>query len=119
MSNKMFCKNCGAKWGNSKTCKVCGSKINISLIYITENVFIYEKLRLKQKRKGNKRPISELVMGNDLYRKNNTWMNLTRIFNHLENKYEEIILDLKTGKITAYVNEKLSDHIGHVLDKKK
>ena len=109
----IFCVDCGAEWTGNKTCTNCGSKKKLFKVKITDTIKAHDKMRLKQKRKGYRRPILESVFGDDLFRKTNTWTTLTIIVNRLKNNYEEIIIDKKTGKTVKRVKEKLIDHVGH------
>jgi len=115
----IFCKDCGANWEGGESCKVCGSKNKLFKVHLSDHIVAHEKMRLKQKRKGYKRPILESESGDDLFRKTNTWTKLIRIINRLKNSYEELITDAKTGKVIKHVKEKLTDHINHGSAKKK
>lgn len=117
---RIFCKDCGKTiTGKSLACKRCGSNRRIIDLKISDTIALHDSGRMKQKRPGFKGFMIYSKFGSSLFRKTNTWMNLTRIVDRLKNSYEELITDIKTGKVIKHVKEKLTDHIGHGSAKKK
>ncbi|MEZ5846370.1 MAG: hypothetical protein R3C70_06430 [Geminicoccaceae bacterium] len=54
----------------------------------------------------------------ELYRKTGEWQVIVRDFNRENDRYREVIRDVKTGTIVKKIEEPLSEHIGHGSAKK-
>ena len=100
-------------------CSVCGSTARTVEVHIQENLTIHEKIGLKHKRPGNKKPIYESVVGSDLHRKSGQWNHLTREIDRENNRYKEVIVNPITGEVIRCVDESLTDHTGRGSAKPK
>ena len=78
-----------------------------------------EKIGLKHKRPGHKKPIYESVSGEDLHRATGQWNQLTREIDREKNRYKEVIVNPQTGKVVRHVDEPLTDHTGRGSAKPK
>ena len=116
----IFCRDCGETiTGKSLVCKHCSSNRRMIDLKIFDTVGLHDSGKMKQKRPGFSGFMIYAKFGSSLFKKTNTWTNLTRIIDRLRNNYEELIIDIKTGKVIKHVKEKLTDHIGHGSAKKK
>lgn len=120
------CGECGAELEESPSlpaeertpCPTCGSITRAIQVSISESVMIREKLGMKGKHKGEKKPFIESVSGDDLHRKTGKWMKLTRMIDRDNNQYKEEVKDPETGDTIHRCEEPLSDHMGHGSAKK-
>ena len=64
-----------------------------------------------------KRPDKEFVVGDDVYRDRNKWVEKFRAMDRKDDQYIEIVTDPETGETIRRCVEKLSDHRGHGSDK--
>lgn len=78
-----------------------------------------ERIGLKHKRPGHKKPIYESVSGDDLHRATGQWNHLTREIDRENDRYKERIVDSQTGEIIRQVEEPLTKHVGRGYAKKK
>ena len=60
-------------------CPSCGSTARIFQVTIHDSLIMKGKLGMKAKHSSGGRPFIEEVAGDDLYRKTNKWMNLSRV----------------------------------------
>ncbi|MBI2356994.1 hypothetical protein HYV12_03035 [Candidatus Dojkabacteria bacterium] len=100
---------------DEKPCASCGSeKRNINLL-IAEKIQMHELLKTKQKRKieNKTKIIHEQKIGDELFKKDNAWRYIHRVFDHIKDKYSELIIDKASGKTIIDKNEKLSKHYNH------
>lgn len=88
-------------------------------IAIQETIGIREKLGLKGREDGKKRPVFEQVHGDDLHRKTGMWKKLSRIIDRKNDLYHETVTNPETGKIEHACKEPLSEHRRHGAAKKK
>ncbi len=124
---KSKCGSCGALLKESphvaiadrKACPTCGSLSRFVEVAITEVVTVKEKLGLKAKHSGLKKPFFESVSGNDLHRGTGQWNKLERIIDRENNKYREEITDPITGKVIRLCEEPLTEHQGRGSAKSK
>jgi len=82
-------------------------------VSIHDGVIVKSELGMKAKHSSGGRPFIEEVTGDDLYRKTNRWMNLSRVCDREKDLYEEIITDPITGEVVHECIEPLSKHTGH------
>ncbi len=115
------CAGCGAPIdepaslpvSDRKPCLSCGSTIRHFSAHIHDSFTIYEKIGMKQKRHGHKKPIYESVSGYDLHRASGQWNKLTREIDRENNRYREVIVNPETGETLRHCDELLTDHINH------
>jgi len=91
-------------------CPKCGSLRRNFHVAISETLTIHEKLGIKVRGPAGGRPRYEAVGGDDLHRKSGIWMNLTRIIDRLNNRYEETVTNPQTGEVVHQTVEPLSQH---------
>ncbi len=121
-----LCGSCGRELNESPQllpeqrppCPRCGSITRNFAVEIHEKVTAREKLGLKHKRPGFKKPIYEEVRGDDLHRKTGLWSKLLRIIDRQHNRYKEEIVNSETGEVLRSVDHPLSDHTGRGSAKK-
>ena len=78
-----------------------------------DSLSIRDSIGLRQKREGFKKFAKELIQGwfpNIVTKDNKYGVQKIRIIDKLTNFYKEHIRDLKTGKVTRNIEEKLTDH---------
>jgi hypothetical protein len=63
--------------------------------------------------------ICKLRSGDNLWRKQDKWMNLIRVIDMKNDRYRETITDPKNGQVIHHCDEKLSEHQGHGSAKKR
>lgn len=102
-----------------KPCPSCGSLARAFGEFMHETLVLREKLGLKHKRPGHKKPIYESVSGDDLHRNSGKWSKLKREIDRENNRYREIIVDPINGEVLRQVNEPLSEHTGRGSAKPK
>ena len=119
------CADCGAPISEPastpisrrKPCAACGSTKRTFAEHVSESITLREKLGMKQKRPGHKKPIYESVSGDDLHRKSGQWNKLIREIDRENDRYREEIRNPETGKIIHQCDEPLSKHTRHGSDK--
>ena len=74
-----------------------------------------ERLDLKLKRPGHKRPLMEQRVGDDLHRESGTWSKIRRIIDREHNRYIERI-ENEQGEVTRDVDAPLDEHLHHGAD---
>ena len=102
-----------------KPCPSCGSVARTFSVHVRESLTLREKIGLKHKRPGHKKPIYESVSGEDLHRDTGQWSQLTREIDRENNRYKEVIVKPQTGEIVRHVDEPLTDHTGRGSAKSK
>jgi len=121
----VFCGNCGRAIDENpslpveerKPCPSCGSMGRSIHAEIHDTIILREKLGLKGRHTGGKKPFIEQVSGDDLHRKSGTWMKHSRIIDRDNDSYHEVVIDPNSGKIVHECKEPLSQHRGHGSDK--
>lgn len=112
------CSACGTVVDESATtlvaerrpCLSCGSTARTFSAHVHESLKLREKIGLKHKRPGNKKPIYESVSGEDLHRATGQWNQLTREINRENNRYREVIVNPQTGEVIRNIDEPLTSH---------
>jgi hypothetical protein len=125
--NPSYCGKCGELIQESPTtlpvdrkpCPKCGSLARTLSDDVHESLTIREKIGMKHKRPGHKKPIYESVSGDDLYRVTGQWSKLTREIDRQNDRYKELIVDPKSGKVIRHCDEPLSVHTGRGSAKPK
>ena len=102
-----------------KQCPNCGSLVRIFNADIEEKLTIREKIGLKHKRPGHKKPIYESVSGDDLHRATGNWNKLTREIDRENNLYKELIINPDSGDVIRNCQEPLSEHVNRGSAKSK
>lgn len=113
-----FCGSCRQPTGET-SCPHCGSTLRAICVSVQVFIGFREKLRLKGRQDGKKKPVLEQVHGDDLHRKTGMWKKLSRIIDRQNNLYHETVTNPETGKIEHECREPLSEHRGHGAAKKK
>lgn len=115
----MNCADCGAlikepgdlPIANREPCSVCGSTARNMTAAVNEVAKIREKIGMKQKRPGYKRPIFESVSGDDLHRASGQWNKLAREIDRENGRYKEVIVNPETGEVLRHCEEPLAAHV--------
>ena len=121
------CAGCGAPIdepvrlavADRKPCSSCGFMARNFSAHIQESLTIREKIGMKQKRPGHKKPIYESVSGDDLHRASGQWNKLTREIDRENNRYREVIVNPEASKTLRHCDEPLTDHINRGSAKPK
>lgn len=121
------CRKCGARLNEPhnllpetrQPCPTCGSRDRRFNLHVRDTVTLLEKFRFVQKRPGHKRPIRELVDGDDYHELTKQWNQLYREFDRLNNRYREKIVDPRTWTVIREVDEPLTNHVNRGSAKKK
>ena len=100
-------------------CPACGSTVRTFSAHVHESVTLREKIGLKHKRPGYKKPIYESVSGEDLHRATGQWNQKTREIDRENNRYKEVIVNPQTGEVVRNVDEPLASHTGRGFAKPK
>lgn len=102
-------------------CPGCGSTARTFNVYVQDTLspLLREKLGLKRKHPGHKKPVYESVSGDDLHRKSGQWNRITREIDRERKRYKEIIINPMAGEVILSIDEPLTDHTGRGLAKPK
>ena len=87
-------------------------------INAADNIQANDSICLRGKRKGRKKPTSEIVSKNDFHHYSKEWRHINRVIDFENDHYTEIIKD-KKGKIVHHCNEPLTKHRGRSSAKKQ
>jgi hypothetical protein len=117
--NPTTCAGCGAlidepaglPAADRKPCSSCGSSARNFGIHVHESLTVHEKIGMKQKRYGHKKPIYESLSGDDLHRASGQWNRKTRVIDRENNQYKEVIVNPETGELIRHCDEPLTEHI--------
>lgn len=93
-----------------KPCPNCGSLSRFFNVEISEHMTIREKIGMKLKSPGDRKPKFESVSGEDLHQKTGKWNKIERRIDRDNNKYMEKIVDPTTGEIIHLCDEPLTEH---------
>jgi hypothetical protein len=85
-------------------------------LHLADKLETHDFLKSKTKRKGFKRPIIEILCGDELFKTENKWVYKIRKINREINWYFEIVID-DNGNIIIYKSHPLTEHKGHGSDK--
>ena len=121
------CSACGIAIGEPSStpvaerspCPSCGATARTFSAHAEDSITLREKVALKHKRPGFKKPIYESVSGEDLYRATGQWHQLTREIDRENNRYRELIENPQTGQVVREVDEPLTDHVARGSAKPK
>jgi hypothetical protein len=91
-------------------CPSCGSLARTFNVEIQETLTLREKIGLKHKRPGHKKPIYESVSGDDLHRATGQWNKLTREIDRENNRYREVVVNPETNEVLRECDERLTEH---------
>lgn len=114
LSTKKLCLECGKRKFLKEFCIFCFQKTTTNIsVKIHETMCIRDSIKIRRKRQGFKKFISETLCGwfpsGD--KKIIDGVKKTRIINKEKNEYYEKVENYKTGKILRHCTEKLTDHI--------
>lgn len=120
LPDRVSCGECGQLFaavildegGRRVPCPCCQSTKVVIDVSIIERVTFREKLGMKIKKHGVKKPVFESVSGDDFHRNTQRWSTLSRTIDRQNNLYWEKIVDLETGETIHYCSEPLSKHVG-------
>ena len=93
-------------------CPSCDSTVRTFGGHVQESLTLREKLGLKHKRPGYKKPIYESVSGEDFHRASGQWNQLTREIDRENNRYKEHVVNPQSGEVIRHVDEPLRSHTG-------
>lgn len=126
MINRVItCRNCNTQLDGEtngqplEPCPNCGSLESHIVLSITETIEFHERIGLKAKQEGFKKPRKELVAGDEKYVAQDRWVYKERVIDREKDKYLEVVKDPKTGEIIHQCEEPLSRHFGHGSAKHK
>lgn len=118
-NTRISCADCGLDFPSEgmdgapqRPCSQCGSTKRHIAVSLSETVGVHDQMRLKQRRPGVRRPVRELTVGDDLYRKTGEWNHLERDIDRENDRYRERIINPRTGEVIREVDEPLSEHRG-------
>jgi NAD-dependent SIR2 family protein deacetylase len=101
-----------------RPCPSCGTVVRAISVVAGDTLTYHESLKLKLGDSTGK-TLLESLGGEDLWRKAGKWMRKTRIFDHKNDRYREVVTDPETGEVVHECDEPLSQHRGHGSDKKR
>ncbi len=111
---RIVCYDCGSELKpEMEHCQECGSKNRIIKSKIEERPDIKEKIHIKEKKAGKKKPTRESIYGDEISKATGKWIDKKRIIDRKNDRYIETITDPETGEIIHHCDEKLSEHTGH------
>ena len=121
LPDRVSCGECGQPFaaiilgegGRRVPCPNCQSTKVVFDVSIIDGVSVKEKLGMKLKKPGIKKPVFESVSGDDFHRNTQRWSTLSRTIDRQNDLYTEKIVDSETGQIIRYCSEPLSKHVGH------
>lgn len=96
-----------------KPCPRCGSLLRLKRVEVGGSITPHSMLAHKVRQPGHKDPVYHGKSGSDFYRDTGTWRHVFRLFDHINNRYQERITDPETGAVLREVDELLTDHQGH------
>ena len=108
-STKYFCQNCKKELkSNQEPCPSCGFK----MVFSSDEGQGRESLELRQKQKGFKKFMKEIISGWFPSRnpKLKNGVQKERIIDKQQNEYHETVKDERTEKVIREVHEPLSKH---------
>lgn len=96
-------------------CPSCGSKTRLIKVHAkAERVMeVHESAHLKARMPGEEQQYLEVEAGDSLYVKTGEYNQLKRVIDRQNDRYQEHIVNPRTGEVIRDVDEPLSEHIGH------
>jgi hypothetical protein len=113
---KVQCGSCGTELGEDTAstepmpCPNCGSTTRHTHVTVADTTSLHEKMRLKVKKKGVRKPTREVIAGDDFTRSTGQWNLLERVIDRENDSYREKVMDPKSGQVIHEVDEPLSVH---------
>lgn len=98
---------------NRLPCPACGSRSRAVEVFTEDHAEVHERVGLKARKPGVRRPVLESVSGDDLTVATGTWVRLERTIDRAGGRYRERIVDPTTGQVIRDVDEPLSEHQDH------
>ncbi|WP_234729988.1 hypothetical protein [Acidocella facilis] len=77
------------------------------------NADIHDRLKLRAKKNGIKKPVQEIFSGDDQRKSKGDWVDKHRLIDRENDRYIETVRDKKTGEIIHHSDEPLTEHWGH------
>lgn len=99
-------------------CPNCGSVSRHISKHLFDTITLKEMVGAKAKRKGERKPYIEQLLGDDFSTKLNKWMKKLRIIDRDNDIYKEKVFDPETNYVIHYCEESLKQHVGHGSAKK-
>jgi Zn ribbon nucleic-acid-binding protein len=119
ISRSVKCSDCGELLENeNENCPKCGSDKKTFQIGVRDGIEIHEQIKGKVKSQAINKPLREFIYGDEKYRKQDKWVDKTRIIDRENNEYTEIVKYKETGEIIHECKEPLTDHFNHGSAKK-
>jgi hypothetical protein len=116
---KVFCKDCHQEldetYINSRDrtpCPNCGSFFKEIKIQFEEKVDLHEQIKMKGKRAGIKKPVIEIISGDEIQKSTNKFVKKERMIDRENDRYFERVV-AGDGEIIHEQDEKLTDHLCH------
>ncbi len=111
---RYFCQECNKELEpDQKVCPVCKSSKRLIKVGLEGEITLRGSIGAKQKRKGFKRPLRELIKGwfeSGDKKKHPKGVIKERVIDREKDIYEEKVDDVETGKTTRCIKEPLSKH---------
>ncbi len=118
----MTCKACGIEipagvdGAVTTPCPNCGG--NSYAISFTATVSTHVAMDAKARRPGEKKPFREIRAGDSLTQRTGEWNDHSRDIDRDNNRYQERVVEKRTGEVLHEADEPLDRHVGHGDDKK-
>jgi hypothetical protein len=112
------CSGCGAPIdgvdgpdGEHATCSRCGDRRRTAHYSVVLSAKAEVYLKVRHKSPGHMRkPHREVIQGDEFFRRTGRWSTIYRLFDRVNDWYEEVIWDRETGAIIYQKAEPLSEH---------
>ena len=116
--SRWICSDCGTPIepseilkGPRRGCVKCGSTARTTYVESDSRVSVKSYLKTHSKhREGGKKVVREVIEGDDFYRKTGRWSIMRRLFDRINDLYEESFKDRETGEEILRKSEPLSKH---------
>jgi len=100
-------------------CNRCCSTRKDIVLTVEDRIDIHEQQVIKGKRKNEKRPFVEGKYGDEIYHETGEWREVNRTVDRDQNRYQEKIVNSRTGEVVKDISEPLDQHCGHGSAKRK
>jgi DNA-directed RNA polymerase subunit RPC12/RpoP len=104
-----------ARQGERVPCPACGSTAVLMKLAVSETIHVHERLDLKGRRPGERRPYIEQRVGDDQHRKTGKWNKVRRVIDRDNNRYQEYVRG-PDDEVIREVDVPLDEHLGHGSD---
>jgi len=93
-------------------CPACGSAVRDISVFAEDYAEVRERVGLKVRKAGVRKPVLETVSGDDLTVATGRWVHRERTIDRAGDRYRERVVDPLTGDVIRDVDEPLSGHRG-------